>query len=194
MSLSGERQARITSAPSHEGTNTSNPTVRLEGARQWRTTQASSSSKNCKEVCVPHHTPKRPLAPPSLYSVYWSPSEAACPWSSPRPSWDRVQVQLPRLQQELTRYLIHKQREGPGQQKLHPLGLREHQWCSSFLPNIWPTVCYSVASRLHQLHVYIINISQTDQLEWLIACNVLHTCAHNVCPLWDIPPLSPPEG
>lgn len=81
------------------------------------------------------------------------------------------------------------QAAGCGQQKLHPLGLRGLQWDSSFLPNMWPAVCYSIASRLHQLNVYVINNSQTSQPEWLTACNVSHTCAHNVCPPWDIPPL-----
>lgn len=71
VSVAGKRQAHITSAPTHETTDTSNPTVRLEGSRQWRTTQVSNKSKNTKEVCVPHYTPKRPLAHLSLHLVYW---------------------------------------------------------------------------------------------------------------------------
>lgn len=45
VSVSGKRQAHMTSAPTHEATDTSNPTVWQEGARQWRATQASSKNK-----------------------------------------------------------------------------------------------------------------------------------------------------
>lgn len=186
----------MTSAPSHEATDTSdtsNPTDWGEGARQWRITHTSSKNKDSKEACVPHHTPKWPLPHRSLHLVYWYPSAAACPWSSPRPSWDRVRVQLPRLQQGLTEgswfpvsicRVEAGCRESTGSRlwsaETPPLGPERAPMGQQLLAQHVATVGSSVASRLHSLNVHPINTSQISLLEGLMACNVLHTCAHNV--------------
>lgn len=57
--------------PTHEATDTSKPTMGgcLKDRNNGALWGCVAKSKNSKEVCEPHHTPKWPVSHPSLYLV-----------------------------------------------------------------------------------------------------------------------------